>query len=160
MQIHELKNPQKKMRKRIGRGGKRGTTAGRGTKGQKSRSGVSMKPLFEGGRTSLVMRLKKNRGFKSPHAGQKALSLSTLEKHFENDETVNIVSLKEKKLIRTKDAKSGVRILAGTLNKKLKIEHEIGVSKNAKEIIEKAGGKILEEIKKPDLKARKVPISK
>ena len=66
MQIHNLKiQYPKKKRKIIGRGGKKGTYSGKGGKGQKGRSGVSIDPLFEGGRSSLIDRLKKIRGFKA-----------------------------------------------------------------------------------------------
>ena len=68
MQIHELNTKKRKAKKTIGRGGKRGTYSGKGNKGQKARSGGSMDPLFEGGRSSLVERMKKLRGFKSTHA--------------------------------------------------------------------------------------------
>ncbi|MBP6005720.1 50S ribosomal protein L15 [Candidatus Saccharibacteria bacterium] len=63
----ELNNLSKisRNRKRKGRGisANQGKTAGRGTKGQKSRTGFSTKPGFEGGQTKLIMRLPKNRGF-------------------------------------------------------------------------------------------------
>ena len=76
MQIHQLKLKKRKKRKTIGRGGKRGTYSGRGNKGQKARSGGNVDPLFEGGRSSLVERLKKVRGFKSPHAKKININLN------------------------------------------------------------------------------------
>ena len=63
MQIHELTLAPRKEVKRIGRGGKRGTTSGRGTKGQ-GENGKKKDPLFEGGRSTLIDRMKKSRGFK------------------------------------------------------------------------------------------------
>ena len=63
---HELAPPEgaKKDRKRVGRGdGSRGTYSGRGLKGQKSRSGYSRKPGFEGGQLPLIKRLPRKRGF-------------------------------------------------------------------------------------------------
>ncbi len=63
---HELAPPEgaKKNRKRVGRGdGSRGTYSGRGLKGQKSRSGYSRKPGFEGGQLPLIKRLPRKRGF-------------------------------------------------------------------------------------------------
>lgn len=65
MKIHELKASPKRARKRVGRGISSGwgKTSGRGTKGQKSRSGGNIKPGFEGGQTKLVRRLPKARGF-------------------------------------------------------------------------------------------------
>jgi len=63
MQLHNLKPLHKnKSRKRVGRGGKRGTYSGRGMKGQKSRSGNTARPGFAGGDTSLLKRLPKKRG--------------------------------------------------------------------------------------------------
>ena len=75
MQIHELQLANPKDRKRIARGGQRGTTSGRGSKGQKACSGGNVDPLFEGGRSSLIQRMKKLRGFVSPH--KKALTFTT-----------------------------------------------------------------------------------
>lgn len=63
---HDLAPPEgaKKNRKRVGRGdGSRGTYSGRGLKGQKSRSGYSRKPGFEGGQLPLIKRLPRKRGF-------------------------------------------------------------------------------------------------
>jgi large subunit ribosomal protein L15 len=62
MQLHELKpfHPNKKQR-RVGRGGKRGTTSGRGTKGQKARAGHRIRPAER----DLIQRLPKLRGFKN-----------------------------------------------------------------------------------------------
>ena len=63
MQIHELKpDHPRKHRKRVGRGGKRGTFSGKGTKGQKSRAGASVKPGFRGGDTPLWKIFPKRRG--------------------------------------------------------------------------------------------------
>ena len=61
MQIHQLKLAKRKKTKTIGRGGKRGTTSGRGTKGQGAHN-KHKSPLFEGGRSSLIERMKKLRG--------------------------------------------------------------------------------------------------
>ena len=63
MQLHQL-NPsyKKKSRKRVGRGGKKGTYSGRGLKGQKSRAGRKPRPGFAGGDTPLIKRFPKQRG--------------------------------------------------------------------------------------------------
>ena len=89
MQIHQLSVAKKKERKRIGRGGKRGTTAGRGSNGQKSRSGASVDPLFEGGRSTFLERLKKVRGFKSIHAKKCVVNLTELEAGYASGEEDN-----------------------------------------------------------------------
>ncbi len=141
MQIHQLDISATKKRKRVARGGKRGTYAGRGCKGQKSRSGGNVDPLFEGGRSSLVQRMKKNRGFKSPHAKSTVIRISTLDQKFEDGETVSVASLLEKKILRAKNKTNGVRIVAGgEIAKKLTIDASVTVTEAAKAAIEKAGG--------------------
>jgi len=138
MQIHELKVNKKKDRKRIGRGGKRGTYSGRGMKGQKSRSGAKKDPLFEGGRTSLIDRLKKTRGFKSSHSKKVNINLDDLEKNFKDGDSVSVKSLMKLKLINKLEAKRGIKILGdGKLTKKLIIDKDILLSKSAKKAIGK-----------------------
>jgi len=139
MQIHELKLKNKKKRKTIGRGGKRGTYSGRGNKGQKARSGgKAIDPLFEGGRSSLVERLKKLRGFKSPHPKKININFNDLEGNFENGDTVSLKSLMKVGLIDINESRKGIKILGtGKLTKKLVIDKEISMSKSAVEIIEK-----------------------
>ncbi len=138
MQIHELKVGRKKKRKTIGRGGKRGTYSGKGNKGQKARSGAHVDPLFEGGRSSLVERLKKVRGFKSPHAKKININLNDLERNFENGDKIDIKSLIEKGLVGKIEARKEVKILGtGKLTKKLTVDKGIGLTKSAKKAIEK-----------------------
>lgn len=138
MQIHELKVGRKKKRKTIGRGGKRGTYSGKGNKGQKARSGAHVDPLFEGGRSSLVERLKKVRGFKSPHAKKININLNDLERNFENGDKVDIKSLIEKGLVGKIEARKEVKILGtGKLTKKITIDKSISLTKSAKKAIEK-----------------------
>lgn len=134
MQIHELSVEKKKERKRIGRGGKRGTTSGRGTKGQKSRTGSSVDPLFEGGRSTFIERLKKLRGFKSIHAKKHTLTLSQIDRAFAAGETVTLALLIEKRLVSNRALKDGVKIVAtGTLTKKLSLGNDVATSEKAKE---------------------------
>lgn len=136
MQIHELKVNKRKSRKRVGRGGKRGTYSGRGMKGQKSRSGAKKDPLFEGGRTSLIDRLKKIRGFKSVHPKKININLDDLEKNFKDGDTVSVESLIKFNLIKKSEAKRGVKILGnGKLTKKLSVDENILLSKSAKKAI-------------------------
>lgn len=139
MQINEIKIGKKTKRKTIGRGGKRGTYSGRGNKGQKARSGgKSIDPLFEGGRSSLVERLKKLRGFKSPHFKKININLNDLERNFKEGEKVEIKSLIEKGLIGKIESRKGVKILGtGKITKKLTVDKEISMSKSAKISIEK-----------------------
>lgn len=145
MQIHELKLKKRKAKKTIGRGGKRGTYSGRGNKGQKARSGASIDPLFEGGRSSLIERLKKVRGFKSLHAKKVVVKLEALEKSFKAGEVVSIESLIAAKLVDKTKSKNGVKILSsGELKKKLTISKGLLLSQTAKDAIMKAGGTIQE----------------
>ena len=147
MQIHELKVSAKKSRKRVGRGGKRGTYSGRGMKGQKARSGGNVDPLFEGGKTSLIERLKKLRGFKSIHSKKTVLNLIDLENNFSDGDEISVSILLEKGLLKKRKIRNGVKILGdGKLTKKLTIKDGILVSKSAKEAIEKNGGKIQVEL--------------
>jgi large subunit ribosomal protein L15 len=152
MQIHELAVPKKQDKKRIGRGGKRGTYSGRGMKGQKARSGGNVDPLFEGGRSSLIDHLKKVRGFKSIHPKKSVFNLTALEKWFENGDTVSAETLVAKGLIKESLVKNGIKILAnGVIVKKLTISSKLLVSEAAQAAIEKAGGFIEIAVEEDDM---------
>ena len=147
MQIHEISTI-KKTKKRIGRGGKRGTYSGKGMKGQKSRSGGNVDPLFEGGRTTLIQKMKKNRGFKSPHAKRITVSLARLDALYKDGDVVSTKTLIEKKVFRTKTVGNGIKIVAtGDISKKLIIDEEIRSTIVARKKIEEVGGKV-EGVKK------------
>ena len=142
MQLHQLKPiHRRKKRKRIGRGGKRGTYSGRGIKGQKARAGASFKPAIR----VFIKRYPKLRGYKFKVRGLKpqTVNIATLEKRFKNEEKVSPQILLEKKIIRRiKKRVPKVKILGkGEITKKLNIEG-CELSKTAKEKIEKAGGVI------------------
>lgn len=148
MQIHEI-SIKKTKKKCIGRGGKRGTYSGRGMKGQKARSGGNVDPLFEGGRTTLTDKMKKLRGFKSPHPKKAVITLATIEKYFADGDTVSIVSLIEKKAVKPSATKTGVKIVVrGTVTKKVTIDAKVLISAAAKAAIEKSGGTVKEVEKK------------
>ena len=145
MQIHELTAPAHAKRKRVGRGGKRGTYSGRGVKGQKSRSGGNVDPLFEGGRSSLVERMKKTRGVKAFNHEKTTVTLAMLEMNYEDGETVSLETLLEKKILTKKIKSRGVKVVAsGKITKKLTIAGEIGLSQGAHDAITKAGGTVEE----------------
>jgi len=131
-----------KPRKRVGRGGKRGGVSGRGSEGQLSRTGSrsEIRPSFEGGQMPLLRRTPK-RGFKNPFKTEwTVLSLGMLESHFGAGDTVDILQLKEKGLVKRRD--SSVKILGnGELTKKLVVRVH-GVSESAREAIQKAGGEV------------------
>jgi len=130
-----------KKRKRIGRGGSRGGTAGRGYKGQKARSGAHIGVLFEGGQMPLHRRLPK-RGFSNARFADEfeVINLDRLELSFENGAEVTKVALHEKGLISR--ATVLVKILgSGNLSKKL-IVHADASSKSAAQAIAKLGGEV------------------
>jgi len=145
MQLNSLvKNNKKKIRVGRGIGSGRGKTSSRGHKGQKSRSGVSIKS-FEGGQMPLYRRLPK-RGFKSLNKNDTAiLNLSKIQEILEkskNDikDSLDLKILKEKKLINKKFIK--LKILGtGKIKKNIQISAHFA-SKQASSKIEKAGGKI------------------
>jgi len=142
MELNNLK-PKKTSRhskKRVGRGpgSGNGKTAGRGEKGQKSRSGYSAKIGFEGGQMPLHRRLPK-RGFTNIFKKEWIeISLSSLEQHFAANDEVTPELLHERGLI--KKAKRDVVVLGtGEISKALRISaHRF--TKSAREKIEKAGG--------------------
>jgi large subunit ribosomal protein L15 len=144
MQIHSIPSRNIKTKKRVGRGGKRGTYCGRGMKGQKSRSGGGkIDPLFEGGRSSLIERMKKNRGFKSPHEKKVAIPLSDLERAFQDGDLVSPKTLVRAELVDKTRVKFGVKVLGtGKLTKKLTVAANILLSDTARKAIEKAGGSV------------------
>jgi large subunit ribosomal protein L15 len=129
-----------KARKRIGRGpgSGQGKTAGRGHKGQGSRSGSSTSPIFEGGQMPLVRRIPK-RGFTNRFADVVAIvNLASLERNFQSGEEVSPDTIRDKGLV--KGSYDVLKVLAkGELTKSLKITaHHF--SRSATEKIEKAGG--------------------
>ncbi|MBI2096775.1 MAG: 50S ribosomal protein L15 [Candidatus Sungbacteria bacterium] len=141
MQLHSLRPQTKRRReKRIGRGGKRGTTSGRGTKGQKARAGHKIRPQLR----DLIKRFPKLRGYKFHSFQLKPypVSLTLLEKHFSAGDSVTAEKLAAKGIIsRRAGGIPPAKILGGVLSKKLSIIG-IPVSKGAKAAIEKAGGSV------------------
>ena len=142
MELNKLvKNNKKKIRVGRGIGSGRGKTSSRGHKGQKSRSGVSIKS-FEGGQMPLYRRLPK-RGFKSLNKRNTAiLNLSKIQLICEKSQkdVMDLKILKEGKLINKKFLK--LKIL-GTGELKTKVEITANfASKQAQEKISKAGGKL------------------
>ena len=127
--------------KRIGRGhgSGNGKTAGKGHKGQKARSGGSIRPGFEGGQMPLQRRMPK-RGFNNIFAKEYVtVNVSSLEERFEAGATVDVESLMACGLV--KDAKDGIKILGnGELTKSLTVK-AVKFTTAAQEKIEKAGGK-------------------
>ncbi len=128
----------KKKKIRVGRGesGRRGKTAGRGTKGLKARN--TLRPGFEGGQTPLAMRLPKLRGFTNPNKEEFAvINVVTLSENFDKGAEVSPEALRDKGLIRHRGR---VKVLAeGDIDKALTVKAH-AFSASAKEKIESAGG--------------------
>ncbi len=142
MKLSELKSPESsKRRKRVGRGdgSGHGTTSGRGTKGQLSRSGGKTRIGFEGGQMPLQRRLPHLRGFKNNRKIVfNIVNTGTLE-DFKDGSTIDYKALMEKGMMMKKDRP--IKILGkGDLTKKLTIKAN-GFSGSAVKKIEKAGGK-------------------
>ncbi|MFP5330012.1 MAG: 50S ribosomal protein L15 [Alphaproteobacteria bacterium] len=148
MKLNELRDNEgaRKGRLRVGRGigSGKGKTAGRGQKGQKSRSGVSVFG-FEGGQMPLHMRLPK-RGFNNPFAKDYAeVNVGAIQKAIDAGKldsrgTVDHDALKAAGLAR--GGRDGVRLLGkGEIKAKLALK-VAGASKGAREAVEKAGGSI------------------
>lgn len=145
MQLHDLKRKTKnKDAKRVGRGGGRGKTSGRGTKGQNARSGHKKRPEIR----EVLKKLPKRRGrgiagLVSIQNKPLVLNVASLENAFAAGDTVNPKVLVERGLIRVKKGTTPkVKILGdGDITKKLALSG-VSVSTSAKEKIEKAGGSI------------------
>lgn len=145
MSLQDLLKGKKKRVQRIGRGGKRGTTSGRGTKGQKSRAGRRIRPALR----DLIIRIPKRRGFRNKTKSDKpaVLNLSDLKGK------TKLLMGDSKHLILSRDILKGAKMIDQKFNGNIKLlgngdidfpmtVRGIEVSKSAKEKIEKAGGKI------------------
>jgi len=148
MRLNDL-YPSKGVNRKIKRRGRgkasgHGKTSCRGHKGQKARSGKKLRPGFEGGQMPLARRLPK-RGFRNRFKVKfQIVNIEKLNK-FKKDSQVTPKMLKEQGLI--KDVKMPIKILSnGKMAKPLNIQAQ-AISKQARERIEKAGGKF-ELIKK------------
>lgn len=128
--------------KRVGRGpgSGMGKTSGRGTKGQKSRTGGSIPAHFEGGQTPLVKRIPKKKGFKSARRSKVfIINLHRLDQFLDKDKNLTINNLKEKGYLKEGEL---VKLLGSSkLTDKIDVTVN-GISQAAKKIIEAAGGKV------------------
>ena len=145
----------RKSAQRVGRGGKRGTYSGKGSKGQKSRAGAGFKAGFRGGDNRLWQLFPKQRGASkkpgnnSPHKKHRYFQLRHNKpavfnlgffNQFTEEELINPELLHKKGF--SVDPNVGVKVLGdGVLKKKLNFEG-LTFSKSAKDKISKAGGKI------------------
>lgn len=133
----------RRKRMRVGRGTSsgKGKTCGRGQKGQGARTGPRPVPYFEGGQLPIVRRLPK-RGFRHARHGKRfaEIDLGDLENNFEEGSTVTVDEIRKKGI--ADPGPDGVRLLgSGTLTKPLTVRLQ-GVTRGAREAIEKAGGNV------------------
>ncbi|HBM45897.1 MAG: 50S ribosomal protein L15 [Parcubacteria group bacterium GW2011_GWF2_38_76] len=143
MQIHQVKRVHpNKTKKIVGRGGKRGTTAGRGTKGQLARSGRKLRPELR----DLIKKIPKLRGYRFASVNNTkpiSIKLEDIAKIFKEGGVVSLSTLLSSSLLSTKKGRVPAVKILGTseVSKKLNI---VGcrISKKAKEIVEKAGGSV------------------
>lgn len=145
--LHELKRTEKRARARVGRGGKRGKTAGRGTKGQNARAGRKKRPEWR----DIIKKLPKRRGFgknrsRTVNASRPraiAVSLARLETMFESGAEVTPKILFERGLVSAGKGKTPlVKLVGGEgLTKKLYFTG-IAISASARTAVEKTGGTI------------------
>jgi len=143
MQLHELKkNTTFKDKKRVGRGGKKGTYCGTGGKGQKGRAGAIFQPIIR----TWIKKYPKLRGYNfNVQENVSIIDLNVLEANFKDNDIVTPKILTDDRLVRRVDGKiPTIKILGrGEIKKSINIENCL-VSKSAKEKIEKAGGKVKE----------------
>ena len=142
MSLSEIKpaagSNRKDFRRGRGHGSGNGKTAGRGQKGQGSRSGGGVRPGFEGGQMPLYRRLPK-RGFKCRNSKDIVAINVSLLNNFDSGDVVDIAALQGKGLVS--NPRDGVKILGnGTLEKKLTVKANY-FSEAAKTKISEAGGK-------------------
>ncbi len=146
MKYNELTVEANKDRKRVGRGisAGQGKTAGRGTKGQNSRTGKKLRATFMGGQRSLVQAIPKKRGFRSLHAPAQVVYLNSLSAF--DGKTADNATLFEAGLIATPYHTVKV-IMRGELNAKVTLRVQ-GASVNVQEAVTKGGG-TFEAVKTP-----------
>lgn len=131
-----------KSRKRIGRGGDRGGTSGRGHQGQGSRSGGNVGDLYEGGQMPLARRIPK-RGFNNADfaTSYEIINIKRLEELFESGSEINRDALIAKRAIKGKRGHLLKILGSGVLNKRFVVRAD-AVSKQAADAITKQGGEV------------------
>jgi large subunit ribosomal protein L15 len=137
MKLHQLTNKNRKSSVRVGRGegSGHGKTSGRGSKGQRARSGFNIPRRFEGGQSSIIQRSPKRGGFKSRNIKPIIVNINVIEKNYKENEIVSPESLLRKNVIKELTGK--VKILGnGKLTKKLKFENCL-MSKTVKAVADK-----------------------
>ena len=139
MQLNQIKrNTKRTTSNQIGRGGKRGKTSGRGTKGQKARAGRKLRPEIR----DYIKKIPKLRGYfmKSIQERPVVISLGAVSKAFQQGGEVSVETLKNANLISVKGGKlPRVKILGGGAAVKGLVLKGVSASESVKSAIEKAG---------------------
>jgi large subunit ribosomal protein L15 len=148
MRLHDLRPAEgaHKQKRRLGRGygSGRGKTAGRGTKGQKARSGGKVPPWFEGGQTRLAKRLPKARGFVNRFRVEyEIVNVEDLNR-FEAGATVTTETLVAIGLVKA-DEKRPIKVLGDGRLKRALTVRVAKVSAGARTKIEAAGGTVVDD---------------
>lgn len=148
MQLNTLRRKTRlKTSARVGRGGKRGKTSGRGTKGQKARAGHKMRPELR----DIIKKLPKRRGYGKNRARTVnataprpvTVPLAVIARTLESGDTVSPKSLLAAGIIRrVRGSVPGVKIVGGVELVKKFVVSDCGVSAGARKLIEAAGGRI------------------
>jgi large subunit ribosomal protein L15 len=138
MKYHELETSKTKNAKRVGRGiaAGQGKTAGRGTKGQMSRTGSKKKPGFEGGSNPLMQRLPKLHGFKSHRAPVEVVYTGQIDAL--KAKTIDATAVAEAGLVSSAFVRVKL-VVKGDITKKLDVKLQ-GASESAIAAVQKAGG--------------------
>lgn len=147
-QLHTLTSiGGRSLKKRVGRGGDRGKTSGRGTKGQKARAGHRIRPEIR----DMIKKLPKRRGHgknraqavNSERVKPTAVSLDRIEKNFASGDTVSVETLLQKGVVSKKNGRVPIVKILGKegITKKLTFTG-VTISAGAKAAVEQAGGSV------------------
>jgi large subunit ribosomal protein L15 len=147
MQLHDLSlTMRRKKQKRVGRGGKRGTTSGRGQKGQKARAGHRIRPASR----DLFMRIPKLRGVKHRRVTPRAIPVNVGDLARLNVAEITPAVLLERGFVRRRGERA--KVLGGGELKKAITVRGLAVSASARKKIEAAGGKVTDLVQKSEQK--------
>lgn len=139
--MHELKPKHKRrVKKRVGRGGKKGTYSGKGVKGQKARAGRNLAPVVR----ELLKRYPKRKGYRGSRRQRKpqSLTLKAVAKKFSAKETVSPQSLLKKGLLSQKKGSLQVKIVGTEGLQEPLVFQDCLFSAGARKAIEQSGGTI------------------
>lgn len=163
--LNQLKRVGQTVKTRVGRGGKRGKTSGRGTKGQSARAGNKKRPEFR----DIIKKLPKRRGYgknrgrtvDGTRPAPVAIELSRLDAIFESGTEINPKAFFMKGIVKGRGAKFPlIKIVSGgEITKKFSFVG-VGVSKGALAAIEKVGGSVTPLFPPKKVKRVHVPVAK